>query len=64
MTIPRTRNSYLHFGGKIKRKRKSRKKYVKRKRGQKGGTVFGPMLASTIAPLATNLLNGIVGKLF
>ena len=63
MRTPRIRNGYLHFGGKIKPGKTKRRRGTKRKR-QKGGAFFGPMLASAIAPVATNLLNDIVGKIF
>ena len=63
MRPPRIRNGYLHFGGKIKRRKTKRRRSTKR-RSQKGGAFFGPMLASAIVPVARNLLNGIVGKIF
>ena len=63
MRTPRIRNGYLHFGGKIERRKTKRRRGTKRRR-PKGGAFFGPMLASAIAPVATNLLNCIVGKIF
>ena len=58
MKTPRIRNDYLHFGGKIKRRKTKRRRGTKRRR-QKRGAFLGPVLASAIAPVATNLLNGI-----
>ena len=63
MRTPRIRNCYLHFDGKTKRRKTERRRGTKRKR-QKGEAFFGPMLASAIAPVATNLLNSIEGKIF
>ena len=57
MVTPRIRNGYLHF-----RRRKGRKG---KKRKQLDGLGFlAPIVASVVAPVATNLLNGIVGNLF
>ena len=59
MTTPRIRNGYLHFGGKIKKKRKlMRRKRTRRQRS--GGAFLGLILASAIAPV----LNSIIGKIF
>ena len=59
MATPRIRNGYLHFGGKIKKKRKLTRR--KRTRRQRGGAAFlGPILASAVAPA----LNGIIRKIF
>ena len=59
MTMPRIRNGYLYFGGKIKKRRKlTRRKRTRRKRG--GSTFVGPILASAAAPL----FNSIVGNIF
>ena len=59
MTTPRIRNGLLHFGGKIKKKRKLTR--TRRTRRQRGGAAFlGPNIASAVAPV----LNGIIGKLF
>ena len=63
MRTPRIRNGYLHFRGKIKRRKTKRRRDTKR-RHQKGGEFFGSMLASAIVPAVTKLLNGIVGKIF
>ena len=63
MRTPRIRNGYLQFGGKIKRRKTKRRIDTKRGR-QKRGAFFGSMLASTITPVSTNLLNDIVGKIF
>ena len=55
MAAPRIRNSYLHFGGRKGRKWKKRK--------QRGGLGFlAPIVASAVVPLATSLLNGVVGN--
>ena len=55
---------YLQFGGKIRRRRRRIKRMrCVRNKGQRGG-VMAPLLASTLAPVATNLLNGILGRLF
>lgn len=57
MATPRIRNGYPHFGGRKGRKVKKRK--------QSGGIGFIALIAaSAVAPVTTNLLNGIVGKLF
>ena len=45
MRMPRIRNDYLHFGGKIKRRKTKRRRGTKRRR-QKGGAFLGPVLAS------------------
>ena len=59
MTTPRIRNRYLHFGGKIKKKRKLTRR--KKTRGKRDGAAFlGPILASPVAPV----LKGIIGKIF
>ena len=59
MATPRIRNGYLHFGGKIKKKRKLTRR--KRTRRQRSGAAFlGSILASPVAPV----LNGIIGKIF
>ena len=60
MATPRIRNGCLHFGG-----RKGRKGRKGKKREQRGGLGFlAPIVVSAVGPVATNLLNGIVGKLF
>ena len=57
MATPRIRHGDLHF-----RRRKGRKG---KKRKQHGGLGFpASIVASVVAPVATNLLNGIVGNLF
>ena len=59
MATPRIRNGYLHFGGKIKKKRKLTRR--KRTRRQRGGVAFlGPILVSAVAPA----LNAIIRKTF
>ena len=63
MRAPRIRNGYLHFDGKTKCRKTERRRGTKRKR-EKGEAFFGPMLPSAIAPVATNLLNSIEGKIF
>ena len=63
---PRIRNGYLSFGGryrKISKPLKRRRKQKKMSRLQRGG-FLGPIIASAVAPVATNLLNGIVSKWF
>ena len=62
MRTPRIRNGYLHFGRKIKQRKTKRRRGTKRKR-QKGGGFFCHILASAIATVATNLLNGIARKI-
>ena len=57
MTMPRITNGNLHFGGKIKKKRKLTRR--KRTRRQKVG-FLGEILASTVAPV----LIGIIEKNF
>ena len=42
MRTPRIRNGYLHFGGKIKRRKTKRKRGTKRRR-PKGAAFFGPI---------------------
>ena len=54
MATQRIRNTYLHFGGRKGKKRK-----------QNSGLGFlVPIVTNAVAPVGTNLLNGIVGKLF
>ena len=63
---PRIRNGYLSFRGryrKISKPLKRRRKRRKMTRLQRGG-FLGPIIASAVAPVATNLLNGIASKLF
>lgn len=59
------RNRYLHFGGRRKKQTRRIKstKTRRMKQGQPGG-FLGPVAAIVLAPIATNLLNGIVGKIF
>ena len=55
MATPRIRNGYLHFGGRKGKKGKKRK--------QRCGLGFLALIvASAVAPVATSLLNGIVGN--
>ena len=57
MTMPRIKN--LHFGRKIKKKRKlTRRKITRRQRG--GAAFLYPILVSSIAPV----LSGITGNVF
>ena len=63
MRMPRIRNGYLHFGEKTKHRKTKRRRGTKRGR-QKGRAFSGPMVASVIPPVAANLLNGTVGKIF
>ena len=59
MTMPRIRNKYLHFGEKIKKRRKVTRR--KRTRRQRDGAAFlGLILASAVAPVS----NGVIGKNF
>ena len=63
---PGIRNRYLSFGGTYRKTSKSLKRRRKRRkmtRLQRGG-FLGLIIASAVAPVATNLLNGIAGKLF
>ena len=63
---PRIRNGYLSFEGryrKISQPLKRRRKRRKMTRLQRDG-FLGLIIASAVAPVATNLLNGIVSKLF
>ena len=56
MAKPRIRNVYLYFGG-----RKGKKKAKKRK--QRCGLGFLALIVvGAVAPVATSLLNGIVGN--
>ena len=62
---PRIRNGYLSFGGRYRKTSKPlkwRRKKRKMKRLQRGD-FLGLMIASAVAPVATNLLNGIASKL-
>ena len=66
LQTPRMRNGYLSFRGryrKISKPLKRKRKQRKMTRMQRGG-FLGPILASAIAPVATNLLNCIISKLF
>ena len=59
MTMPRIRNRYLYFSGKIKKKgRLTWRKRIRRQRG--GAASLGMILASAVAPV----LNSIIGKSF
>ena len=63
---PRIRNRYLSFGARYRKTGeplKWRRKEIKMTRLQRGG-FLGPIIASAVAPVATNLLNGISSKLF
>ena len=63
---PKIRNGYLSFVGryrKISKSLKRRRKQRKMTRLQRGG-FLGPIIASAVAPVATNLLNGVLSKLF
>ena len=63
---PRIRNEYLRFEGryrKISIPLKERRKRRKMTRLQRSG-FLGLIIASGVVPVATNLLNGIVSKLF
>ena len=55
---------YLQFGGKIRRRRRriKRMRHV-RKKGQRGGVFMAPLLVTSLTLVATNLLNGILGKI-
>ena len=53
MRTTRIRNGYFYFNENIKRRKTKRRRGTKRRR-QKGGPVFGPILASAIASVATN----------
>ena len=55
---------YLQFGGKIRRRRRriKRMRHV-RKKGQRGGAFMVPLLKTSLTLVATNLLNGILGKI-
>ena len=66
MATLRIRNGYLHFGERKGREEiKGRKGIKGKKRKQRGGVGFlAPIDAIVVAPVATNLLNAIVGKLF
>ena len=62
----RIRNGYLSFGGRYRKMSKPLKRGRKQRRTsrrQRGG-FLGPIVASALAPVATNLLNGIVSKIF
>ena len=63
---PRIRNGYLSFGGRYRKTSKPLKRRRKRRKMrqlQRGG-FLGRIIASAVAPVATNLLNGIASKLF
>ena len=62
---PRIRNGYLSFGGRYRKMSKALKQGRKRRRTTRQRGVFlGSIVASALSPVATNLLNGIVGKIF
>ena len=66
LQTPRIRNGYLSFRGRYRKTSKPlkrRRKQRKMTRMQRGG-FLGPIIASVIAPVATNLLNCIISKLF
>ena len=55
---------YLQFGGKIRRRRRRIKRISHvRKKGQRGGVFMAPLLVTSLTLVATNLLNGILGKI-
>ena len=63
---PRIRNGYLSFGGRYRKTSKPLKRRRKRRKLrqlQRGG-FLGLIIASAVASVATNLLNGIASKLF
>ena len=63
---PRIRNGYLSFGGRYRKMSKPLKRGRKRRRTtrrQRGG-FLRPIVASALAPVVANLLDGIVGKIF
>ena len=63
---PKIRNGYLSFGGRYRKMSKFLKggrKWTRTTRRQRGG-FLGSIVASALAPVATNLLNGVVGKIF
>ena len=62
MNRPQISNGYLQFGGKIKRRGTNRRIRV-RKKSQRGGAFMAPLVASTLAPIVTNLINGLLGKI-
>ena len=66
---PRIRNGYLSFAGRYRKMSEALKQGRKRRRTTRQRGVFlGPIVASAlvspVSPVATNLLNGIVGKNF
>ena len=63
MNRPQISNGYLQFGGKIKRRRETNRRIRVRKKSQRGGAFMAPLVASTLAPIVTNLTNGLLGKI-
>ena len=63
MTRSQISNGYFQFGGKIKRWRRTKRKRHVRKKSQRGGAFMAPLVASTFALIATNLINGLIGKI-
>ena len=63
---PRIRSGYFSFGGRYRKISKPLKRGRKRRRitrRQRGG-FLGPIVASVLALVATNLLNGIIDNIF
>ena len=61
MDRPQISKGYLQFGGKIRRRRRRIKRMRRvRKIGQTGGVFMVPLLASTLALVAKNVLNSIL----
>ena len=63
MTRSQISNGYVQFGGKIKRWRRKKRRRPVRKKSQRGGAFMAPLVASTFALIATNLINGLIGKI-
>ena len=61
--MSRIRNGYLHFRGKIKR-RKAKEKKRHNKKELKRRSIFWSYASKCYGPVAANLLNGIVWKIF
>ena len=53
MDRPQISKVYLQFGGKIRRRRRIKRMRHVRKKGQRGGVFMVPLLASSLALVAT-----------
>ena len=63
MTRPRISNGNLQFAGKVKRQRRTTRRRRVKKKSQRSGAFMAPIVARTLAPIATYLINGLILKI-